>query len=92
MEIDIFCIGVENKLQVIGNIKTIPIHSSNHFHEVIEKTEERGPLERVSEGNVIVVRIKEAQGLVEKGKQGIRGRKDDDRVFVNPCLYDHTSG
>jgi hypothetical protein len=77
---------MENELQVIGYIKTVPVHCGNHFQEVVEKTEERSPLERISEGDVIVVRVKKAQSLVEKGEQGFRGGEDDDCVFVNPFL------
>jgi hypothetical protein len=73
---------MENELQVIRDIKPTPVHSGHDFHEVVEKTEERSPLERVSEGDVIIVRIKEAQSLVEKGKQGFRGGKNNDRVLV----------
>src|SRR4030042_769308 len=86
LEIDVLRVWVENELQVIGDIKTNPVHGGDHFHEVIEKTEERSPLERVSEGDVIVVRIKKVQSLVEKGKQAFRGWEDDDCVFVNPFL------
>jgi hypothetical protein len=86
LKIDILRVRMENELQVIGDIETIPIHGGDHFHEIIEKTEEWGSLKGVSEGDIVVVRIEEAQGLVKKGKQRFRGGKDDGCVFVHPLL------
>ena len=63
---------MKHKFQVIGDIDPVSIHGGHQFHQVVEKTVNRRPVKGISHGDVPVPVLDEGEGLMKKGKEGIR--------------------
>ena len=72
---------MQGERDIVGHVHPLPVHGADDLHEAVEKTIERGALQRVRKGNVVIFCLEAGETVSQQGKESFgRGKHDEGPV------------